>query len=136
MKRCLRVHVVCVVLFAVAGCAFLFPPEPGPKVFTEDNPGIWDEVMPQKPEVTFRGLKMTIKVRYKERTTDYVERVRLVDDQGREFENLLFGFGKPVEFTENLPTGTQSVKIIVQSSKPERGEWHSNRITVPPPKTK
>ena len=121
--------VVCTVLLtAVSGCQT----SPTVAPATEDNPGAWAEVMPKTPAVTFDGLKVTIKADYRARTTDYIDRIKLEDDQKQLVGELAFEFGKDVDVTFALPGGTQSVVIILNSTK--RGLWRSNPISVPAPK--
>ena len=128
-RRIDALFVVCtVLLLAVGGC------RTGPTVATatEDNPGAWAEVMPNKPAVTWDGLKITIKADYKARTTDYIDRIKLEDDQKQLVGELAFEFGKDIDVTFALPRGTRSVVIILNSTK--RGLWRSNQIPVPAPK--
>ena len=121
----------CSVLLLASGCRSLFGSAPKAVIYTQDKPGPWKDVMPAAPSVTVDGLKVTIKVDYRSRVDDYVDRISVVDDQGRDVGMLAFGAGGAPEVTFILPRGTRTVTVLIRSTK--NGVWSSKPVPVPEP---
>ncbi|MFO7899182.1 MAG: hypothetical protein R6V58_08990 [Planctomycetota bacterium] len=109
----------------VTGCTSAPPKTP---VYTEAEPGPWAKVMPTPPRLVKVDGDVRLTIDYKRRMTDFVDRVKVLDDQGITVLNLARDFGQPLDVTFGVPPGTETLTVLVSSTA--HGKWRSDPVDV------